>query len=159
MEGIAQGGVRRGVVGIELDGPAQQRACFDQAAAGRPLQGRTRAQYAIIGIEACGGFVRDPLLLELGHADGERAGDLARHAVLQLEHIRRGFIEARGPQHAPLRIDQLRADAHAIVAVTHAAFYLVSHAEHARDLAGLGERALVAGHGIPRHHGERREST
>ena len=94
--------MRGGVVRVERDRAPQQLARLDDAGARRALQRRTRAQQAVVGVEACGRFRRDALLLELGDPDRQRAGDLARDAILQREHVGGRLVETRRPQHAAL---------------------------------------------------------
>ena len=139
--GVGERRIGGGVARIELDGAPEQLARLDDACALRALQGRPGAQHVVIGFETLGRLGGHPPLLDLRHADRQGAGDLGGDLLLQGEEIGQRLVEAAGPQHPAVRIDELRRHPHAVAGLQDAALDLIAN----RRDRGRSRRGLRAG--------------
>src|SRR5215475_8019824 len=105
---------------------------------------RHAAQIVVIGIEALGRLPPRALDLRLLQLARDRADDIRRHLVLELEDVAQRAFEPVPPEMPAGRsIDELPGDAHALLRLAQAALQHVAHAERAAHLLHIHGMALV----------------
>ena len=99
---------------------------------------------AQVGIRALGRPALGPLDLGAPHLRLDRADNLLRHPILEIEQVFDLALEAIRPDMRHRRgIDELRGDANARAHPANAAFEHIAHAELAADLLHVDRAALV----------------
>src|ERR1041385_5654971 len=100
------------------------------------------AQIVVVGVEALGRLVLGALDLRLFQLRRDRANDICRHLVLQIENIFECAVETIGPQmSATGGVDELTRYANAAGCFTHTALQKIAHAQFAGDLLDVDRSA------------------
>ena len=149
MIAIGESGVCGGIVRVELDRTPEECARLHVVRARRSLQCRSGAQNVVVRFETFGRPGRRTPLLDLCHLDRQGSGDLSGDLVLQGEDVRQCLVEAGRPKHPSVRIDKLRAHAHAVADLADAALDLIPHPHAAGDLPRAFGWASVWRNGVP----------
>src|SRR5215831_21344370 len=123
------------------------------------MRQRQRAQVKIVNTEVLRRLAAGPLDLGEAQPRFDRANDIRRHLVLQIENVVDRTVETVGPDmRAGGGVNQLASDAHAVAGLAHAALEHVTHTKLVADLTQIWGFALVRKTRIARDHKEPRQS-
>ena len=133
-----------GEVRVEIDRLSRQLQGDAQAVGRKVPEGRQSAHVKVVGIEARRRLSQAAVDFGLAQVRFDRAGDLPRHLVMQVENILERAVELVRPEvRARSGIDELRRDAHPVCRLAHRPLEHVAHAEVAPDLLHVHGLALV----------------
>jgi len=165
VDTVSQDAQSLGILGVSLEGQAQQRLGALVLGVGLPEPRRQCAQVEVVGAQALGGLGTGASDLCVPHVIFHRGDDPGRDLILQGEDVPQIPIKAVGPEvGAGLGLDQLGGDAHTVGGLAHAALDKVANAELAADLLHIGKPALVdearlpGDHEQPAHARQRRQN-
>ena len=142
--GHGDGGMGRGISGIDGDRAFEQAARGDIGGAGRRPHLLAPAQEKLEGFDVDLAPLGQTVLLADRQLQLERGDDLLGQFILNGENIVEIAIEAARPDMAAARrIDQLRGDADAIARLADAAFEDIANVERLGDLGDWRDGLLV----------------